>query len=373
MDHAAARRERLGRLLPQEGLDALLVSNPVNVTYLTGFTGDSSTVVLTRDRAILVSDPRYTGQIADECPGQETFIRPPTQRIAEATTEVIGKLGVRSVGFESGGLTVAEFENLRELAPTVDWKGAADRVEQLRLIKDEDELLRIRGAIDVAERAFSAFCALLRPQDTEMELCDALEANVRRAGGQGTSFPPIVAVGDRAALPHAPPTNRPVSASEILLVDWGASAHGYKSDLTRVLATRTKSSCARPVGDGGKLEEIYEVVRKAQEAAICAVRPGVEARAVDAAARKVIDAAGYGEAFNHGLGHGIGLQIHEGPSLRANSADVLAEGMVITIEPGIYLPGWGGVRLEDDVHVTADGCEVLTTAARDLWLLWPNR
>jgi Xaa-Pro aminopeptidase len=370
MDHAAERRERLVRLLPQEGLDALLISNPVNVTYLTSFTGDSSTVVLTPRRVLLVSDPRYTGQIADECPGLETFIRPPTQRIAEATAEVIDKLGVHAVGFESGGLTVAVYEHFRELAPAVDWKGAAGRVEELRLVKDDDELSRIRGAIAVAERAFTAFCALLRPQDTEIELCDALEANIRRAGGQGSSFPPIVAVGDRAALPHAPPTDRPVSASEILLVDWGASARGYKSDLTRVLATRTKSSCAPA---GGKLEEIYDVVRKAQEAAIRAVRPGVEARAVDAAARKVIDEAGYGDAFNHGLGHGIGLQIHEGPSLRMNSADVLAEGMVFTIEPGIYLPGWGGVRLEDDVRVTADGCEVLTTAAHDLGLLGANR
>jgi Xaa-Pro aminopeptidase len=366
MDHAAERRERLLPLLPHEGLDALFISNPVNVTYLTGFTGDSSTVVLTRDRVILVSDPRYTGQIAEECPGLETSIRPPTQRIAEASAEVLKKLGPRAVGFESNGLTVAEFENLRQLAPTLDWKGGADRVEQLRLIKDEDEVSRIRGAIAVAERAFTAFCALLRSEDTEIELCDVLEANVRRAGGQGTSFPPIVAVGDRAALPHAPPTERPVSASEILLIDWGASADGYKSDLTRVLATRTKSSCA-------KLEEVYEVVRQAQEAAIRAVRPGVEARAVDAAARKVIDEAGYGDAFNHGLGHGIGLQIHEAPALRANSAEVLAEGMVFTIEPGIYLPGWGGVRLEDDVRVTADGCEVLTTAPRDLWLLGANR
>ena len=195
MDHAAERRERLRPLLPQESVDGLLISNPVNVTYLTGFTGDSSTVVLTRDRAILVSDPRYTGQIADECPSLETYIRPPTQRIAEACAEVLKKLGLHSVGFESGGLTVAEFEHLRELAPTVDWKGAADRVERLRLVKDDDELSRIRGAIGVAERAFTAFCALLRSEDTEIELCDAMEANIRRAGGQGTSFPPITAVG----------------------------------------------------------------------------------------------------------------------------------------------------------------------------------
>jgi Xaa-Pro aminopeptidase len=233
------------------------------------------------------------------------------------------------------------------------------------MVKDDDELSRIRGAVAVAERAFTAFCALLRSEDTEIELCDAMEANIRRAGGQGSSFPPIVAVGDRAALPHAPPTDRPASASEILLVDWGASWRGYKSDLTRVLATRTKSSCARPGGGDAKLAEIYEVVRKAQEAAIRAVRPGVEGRAVDAAARAVIDEAGYGDAFNHGLGHGLGLQIHEGPSLRANSADVLAEGMVFTIEPGVYLPGWGGVRIEDDILVTDDGWERLTTLDRD--------
>ena len=242
MDHAAKRRERLVRLLPQEGLDALLISNPVNVTYLTGFTGDSSTFVLS-PAAPSWSATRGTGQIADECPGLETFIRPPTQRIAEATAEVIGNLGVRAVGFESGAVTVAEFENLRELAPAVDWKGAAGRVEQLRLVKDDDELSRIRGAVAVAERAFAALC-LLRPQDTEIELCDALEANIRRAGGQGTAFRPSW----RSAI--APPcrTRRQrsgtVSASEILLVDWGASARGYKSDLTRVLATRTKLSCA---------------------------------------------------------------------------------------------------------------------------------
>ena len=372
MDHAAARRERLARLLPDEGLDAFLISNPVNVTYLTGFTGDSSVVVLTRDRAVLVSDPRYTGQIADECPDLETHIRPPTKRIGEAAAEVLTKLGLRSVGFESGVVTVSEFDYLKEQAPAVEWKGAADRVERMRMVKDDDELARIRGAIAVAERAFTALCALLRPEDTEIELCDAMEANVRRAGGQGTAFPPIVAVGERAALAHAPPTDRPVSASGFLLVDWGAVVGGYKSDLTRVLATRTKSSFARG-DDRGKWEEIYSVVLNAQQAAIRAVRPGVDAKAVHAAAHDVITAAGYGDAFNHGLGHGIGLQIHEGPAVRANSTDVLAEGMVFTIEPGIYLRGWGGVRIEDDVRVTADGCEVLTSTPHDLWSLWASR
>jgi Xaa-Pro aminopeptidase len=371
MDYTAPRRDRLARLLSEEGVDAFLMSNPVSVTYLTGFTGDSSTVVLTRDRVILVSDHRYTGQIADECPELETHIRPPTQRIAEASVEVLGKLGCRTVGFESGVVTVAEFDYFKELAKTVEWKGVPDRVEKLRLVKDDDELARIRAAIAVAERAFAAFCALLRPDDTEIELCDAMEANVRRAGGQGTSFPPIVAVGARAALPHCPPTSQTVSASGHILIDWGAVAHGYKSDLTRVLATRTKSSFAQTGEDAAQLEGIHRVVRAAQEAAMRAARPGVEAKIVDAAARAVIADAGYGDYFNHGLGHGLGLQIHEAPFIRANTTDVLAEGMVFTVEPGIYLPGWGGVRIEDDVRLTADGCEVLTAASRDLWLLSP--
>ncbi len=347
-------------------MDAFLVSNPVNVTYLTGFTGDSSTVVLTRDRVVLVSDPRYVGQIADECPRLETHIRKPTTRIAEASVHVLNQLGCRSVAFESAVVTVAEFEYLKELAPTLSWKAGGDHVGKLRMVKDDDELGRIKDAIDVAQRAFTVLVALLRPEDTEIELSDAIEANVRRAGGQGTSFPPIVAVGERAALPHCPPTDRRVAESGLLLVDWGAVVRGYKSDLTRVLNTRTKSSFAQPDADAARLEEIHRVVRAAQDAAIRAVRPGAEAKDVDAAARGVIAGAGYGEYFNHGLGHGIGLQIHEAPWLRANSTDVLAEGMVFTIEPGIYLPGWGGVRIEDDVRVTADGCEVLTSTPREL-------
>ncbi len=367
MDHTAARRDRLARLLPEEGVDAFLISNPVNVTYLTGFTGDSSTVVLSRDRVVLISDARYVGQIADECPELETHIRKPTTRIVEASADVLKKLDYRSVGFESAVVTVAEFDQLKELAATVAWKPGADRVENLRMVKDDDELERIRDAIAAAERAFTDLVALLRPEDTEIELANALEANIRRAGAEAASFPPIVAAGERAALPHCPPTDKRVSASGLLLVDWGAVVRGYKSDLTRVLATRTKSSFTQ--SDAARLQELHRVGRAAQEAAIQAARPGVEAKAVDAAARGVIADAGYGDYFNHGLGHGLGLQIHEAPWFRATSTDVLAEVMVFTVEPGIYLPGWGGVRIEDDVRVTADGCEVLTSTPRDLSLV----
>jgi Xaa-Pro aminopeptidase len=369
VDYIAPRRERLARLLAQEGLDALLITNPVNVTYLTGFTGDSSVLVLRADRVLLVSDPRYVGQLADECPGLPLHIRPPAQKLPEAVAEALLRLGCRSVGFESAAVTVADLEGLRNLAPTVNWKPAADRVERLRMVKDASEVAEIRAAIDIAERAFIAFCALLRPEDREIDLYHAMEHYVRQAGGWGTAFPSIIAVAERAALPHAPPTERTVASGDLLLVDWGASGRLYKSDLTRVLDTRKTSTFSGRTGQSdevsraGRLEEIHAIVRRAQEAAIRAARPGVPAQVVDRAARSVISEAGFGDYFGHGLGHGIGLQIHEGPAVRPNSETPLEVGMVFTIEPGIYLPDWGGVRLEDDVLLTPDGCEVLTHLA----------
>jgi Xaa-Pro aminopeptidase len=357
MDYPAERRRNLARCLDAEGLDALLVSSPVNVTYQTGFTGDSSYLLLGRRQTVLVSDARFTQQLADECPGLETHIRPPARTLHQAAAEVLGRMGCRSVGFESNHLTVADLETLRDLAKAVDWMAGRDRVERLRAVKDPSEVAAIREAIGIAERAFTVFRALLRPDDREKDLCDALDHYMRRAGGQGASFPPIVAVGDRAALPHAPPTERAVAEADLVLIDWGASGRLYKSDLTRVLATRTISP---------KLKEVYRVVLTAQERAVRMIRPGVKAVDVDAEARGAIAEAGYGEHFGHGLGHGIGLQIHEAPMLRPNADAVLEAGMVITVEPGIYLPGWGGVRIEDDVLVTPDGCEVLTTVAKDL-------
>ncbi|HEY7154055.1 MAG TPA: Xaa-Pro peptidase family protein [Gemmataceae bacterium] len=367
MDYPAQRRERLSRLLADEGIDVLLLSSPVNVTYLTGFSGDSTVLLLTRDRVLLVSDSRYSGQLDEECPGLPVHIRSTTQKLPEAVAESLKRLGVRSVGFESGAVTVAEFEYLRELAPSLDWKGGGDRVERLRTIKDASEVAQIRTAIDVAERAFTAFRALLRPQDSEKDLCDLLEHYVRQAGGACTAFAPIVAAGERAALPHAPPTNRTAASGEMLLVDWGASAPLYKSDLTRVLDTRTTSTFSGTASaTTAKFADIYAIVLRAQEAALRAVRPGVAARDIDAAARSVIAEAGYGDYFGHGLGHGFGLQIHEAPWVRPNSETPIEAGMVFTLEPGIYLPGWGGVRIEDDVLVTPDGAERLTHLPRDL-------
>lgn len=366
MDYPAQRRERLIRHLGEEGIDALMVSNPISVTYLTGFTGDSSVLLLRRQDLLLVSDSRYTVQLAEECPGLPAHIRSTTQKLPEAVAQALQGFGIRSVGFESGAVTVAELELLRQLAPSLDWKGKADRVEHLRTVKDASELEQIRTAIDVAERAFTAFRSLLRLEDTEKDLCDAIEHYARRCGASGTSFPPIVAAGERAALPHAPPTSRTIASSELLLVDWGVSAPLYKSDLTRVLIPYKKSAFSgRASATTAKLHEVYSVVLQAQEAALRAIRPGVSTSAIDAVARAVIADAGYGDYFGHGLGHGIGLQIHEAPWLRPNADTPLEPGMVFTLEPGIYLPGWGGVRIEDDVLVTPDGGERLSHLPRD--------
>ena len=369
MPDFVGRRQRLWHTVQRDGLDGLLVTNPVNVSYLTGFSGESSYLALSAARALLISDGRFPEQIAEECPGLEAHIRPPTQAMAEVTGAILQGLGVHAVGYESAHLTVADFQGLGEQAKGITWAAAADRVEQLRQCKDADEVAQLREAIRLAERAFTMFRAMLRPSDCEKDLADALEMYVRRAGGKASSFPPIVAVGARAALPHAPPTARRVEEDPLLLVDWGACGAFYKSDLTRVLWSRHNGTASEPHGGPGKLEQVYQVVLDAQQRAIAAVHPGVAAFAVDAVARSCIADAGYGLYFSHGLGHGLGLQVHEEAlacTMRPERPKtVLESGMVVTIEPGIYLPGWGGVRIEDDILVTPDGAEVLTSCPKD--------
>ncbi|MCI0641253.1 MAG: M24 family metallopeptidase, partial [Gemmataceae bacterium] len=264
-------------------------------------------------------------------------------------------------------VTVADFEKYRDLTKTVNWKPGPDRVERLRQIKDAGEIEQIRAAIRMAEKAFAMFRAMLKPEDTEKDLADALESYVRRAGGQSSAFPPIVAVGARAALPHAPPTLKRISEAPLVLVDWGAHGPFYKSDLTRVLLTHNNvASVVRSQGVDPKIRDIYDVVLRAQAQAITTIRPGILAKDVDAAARNVITQAGYGDYFTHSVGHGIGMQVHETPVMRANTEIPLAPGMVVTIEPGIYLPGFAGVRIEDDVLVTPDGREVLSRVPKTL-------
>jgi len=384
MNYYSLRRQTLIRNLKKDpqGPDAALITCPVNVTYLSGFTGEASFIVVTPKASILISDTRFEAQIREECPeagkgGElELAIRSYNRTTMESTAEVLTKLGVKSVAVESNRISFAELEEIRTLVPRATFVPMADLVETLRIVKDMGEVEKIRDAVRVAERAYLMFIAMLRPADTEKDMVDALDSYMRRAGARCAAFPTIVAAGERGALPHAPPTSRQLEDSSKLLIDWGADLI-YKSDMTRTIrspfvTTPTRRNKFERVGFS--LEEVHEVVLAAQNAALAEIRPGAKAKDVDAAARKVIagtklrsdPSLKLSECFTHGLGHGIGLEIHEKPRLRPNSEDVLEAGMVVTVEPGLYLPGWGGVRIEDDVLVTRDGHTLLTSVPRDL-------
>lgn len=356
-DRFVTRRKKLAGKLRQTDAQALLVTNFTNVRYLTGFTGDDSFLLFQKDKPILISDSRYEDQISEECPDLDVFIRPSSETIISAVGKVVAAAKLRTLAVESTTTTVDQWRAIEDKVKPLELTAASGLVEELRMIKDADEISEIREAIRQAERGFAVLKASLVPEMTELQGAHLLEHAMRQFGALRASFDPIVAVGARAALPHGRPSDQTLSAAEFVLVDWGATnRRGYRSDLTRLLVTGKISP---------KLENLYRVVLTAQLAGIKAIRPGVTGREVDAAARDVIQQAGYGKKFGHALGHGIGLDIHEGPRLGASSTTELQPGMVVTVEPGIYLPGWGGIRIEDDVLVTRDGCEVLSSVPKD--------
>jgi Xaa-Pro aminopeptidase len=357
MDRHAQRRDKLRRLIRKVDVQALLVTNESNVTYLTGFTGDSSYLwIAANGRDILLTDTRYETQLETECPQLELIVRNSSTTQLDSIVRAARSNKTVKLGIESDSMTIGLAAEIIEKLPKVTLARTESLVESLRAIKDKSEIDEIRQAIWYAQRGFEILRASLRPEQTEREIANQLEFNLRKLGARACSFPPIVGVGPRAALPHGQPGDVRVGESDHVLIDWGAWGRLYRSDLTRVLVTARISP---------KLHRVYGVVLKAQQAAIDAIRPGVVAKEVDAAARGVIADAGFQRYFGHGTGHGIGLDVHEAPSLKPTTETALQPGMVITVEPGIYLPGWGGVRIEDDVLVTKDGHEVLTSVPKE--------
>jgi len=357
MDRYPSRLKRLRSLMRKAGLPSLLVSHTSNVTYLTGFTGDSSYLWVGSSEEILISDGRYTTQLEEECPGLRVHLRKVGERMASATSTALAAVKPATIGIEAGTMTVAVRDELAEKLPKAALAAAADLVEQLRQIKDKEEIASIRVAVEQAERAFRLVSAGVRGDATEKQIADQFEAALRHFGATGSCFPPIIAAGARSALPHARASEASIAGAEFVLIDWGARNGLYVSDLTRLWVTAKISP---------KLERVYRVVFEANRAAIAAIRPGATAQQIDAVARGVIHDAGFGANFTHGLGHGIGLDVHEEPRLSSTNQRPLEPGMVLTIEPGVYLPGWGGVRLEDDVLVTKSGAEVLSTLPKSL-------
>ncbi|WP_339728576.1 Xaa-Pro peptidase family protein [uncultured Gimesia sp.] len=356
-DYLAARQKKLISQLKRIGAEALLVTSETNVTYLTGFSGDSSYLLIGKGLTVLISDGRYSTQLEEECPGLDVYIRKATESMTVALEKVLKKSHLPKLGFESHVVTCDLLDALSSLTPAVQWIPVSGLIEELRMIKDASEIQEIREAVSQAQRGYEVLRAILTEEMTELQAAHELEHAMRRFGARQAAFDPIVAVGARAALPHAMPTEKRIGEAPFLLVDWGAmTQNGYRSDLTRMIVHgRTPA----------KFEKVYQTVLKAQVAAIKAIRPGVLCSEVDQTARDVIQKAGFGKHFTHSLGHGIGLDIHEGPRLGGNISTELKPGMIVTVEPGIYLPGWGGVRIEDDVLVTRTGHEVLTNVPKD--------
>jgi Xaa-Pro aminopeptidase len=339
-------------------LDALLVAFSPNLRYLSGFTGSNGALLVLPGRSILFTDPRYQIQAAQECTCKIRISKGPLVKDLLAT---LGKLGVKRIGYEPGRMTCDFFDSLKSrlplrasLEPVIGW------IEELRMVKSADELALIRRSVEINSRAFAQTVARLKPGTSERDLAAELEYRMRRLGAEKASFETIVASGVRSALPHAQPTAARLNPGDLVVIDMGAFVDGYASDMTRML------SVGAP---GAKEKRMYRAVLEAQLAAIDAVRPGVPTVRVDSAARRVLAGYGLDHVFIHSTGHGLGLEIHESPRLGKRDRGRLQAGMAITIEPGAYIEGFGGVRIEDTVVVTATGCEILTPTPKELHIV----
>ncbi len=333
--------------------DAMLVTDEINVGYLSGFTGDSSYLLIQPKRTSILTDGRYETQIAQECPSLSPAVRTSSKTMLQLVQEVLTGSGAKRIAIEAAHLDLHSFRQMAKSCPQQQWVETSGVVEACRMIKDTEEIATIRQSVRISEQTFRSVIAKLRADWSEREIAYEMEATMRFLGADGVSFPPIVAAGASGALPHYRPSDRSLSGDATLLVDWGAFYQGYASDLTRTLH-RPHASDA--------FCSAYQAVLAAQLAAIEAIRPGVDASAVDAAARETLAGAGLAEAFKHGLGHGIGLQIHESPRMSSISSETLQTGMVITVEPGVYFEGDFGIRIEDDVLVTKKGPDILSSA-----------
>ncbi len=357
MDHAL-RRARLAQGLSERGVEALLVTRLPNVRYLTGFTGSNGQLVVGEAGAVFLTDGRYEEQASREVPDLERAVY--RDGLAAAVRDACRRLSATRLGFEAAGLTVRAHGELLAALEDVELVALGPEVERLRWVKDGEELVALGRAQELTDLAFDHLLGLLREGVTEREVALELEVVMRRAGADGTAFEPIVAFGEHAAEPHHRPTDRPLSRGDVVKLDFGAEVAGYHADMTRTVALGEPPA---------ELREAHGLVLRAQRAAVAALAAGVPAAEVDRAARAVIADAGYGERFPHGLGHGVGLEVHEGPTLRASSEDVLPAGAVVTVEPGIYLPGLGGIRVEDMVVVEDGGGRVLGASTRELVVL----
>jgi Xaa-Pro aminopeptidase len=352
-----ARQKKLREHLATTRFDALLISHLPNIRYLCGFTGSAGFLLVEEAGSVFFTDVRYDTQAHDEVQGAKVVVA--RKSVLQAVGEFLIRRKRRGwvLGVEAEHFTLAARKRFQDLLPAgMRLKASASHVERLRLVKDADELKRIRSAVGLGARLFERVLEVLRPGVKEVDVAAEMELTARRAGAEAMSFPTIIASGARSALPHGRASDQPIKPGAFVVCDFGVILAGYCSDQTRTVWVGSPKQEAR---------NAYEAVLEAQQAAVAAVRPGVSVGEVDAAARKVLRKRGLGRYFTHSTGHGVGLEIHEAPRVASGQKEVLQPGMVITIEPGVYFPGKWGVRIEDMVAVTSGGCDVLTPTGKD--------
>ena len=353
------RLNKLRAKLVEEELDGILITQAANRRYLSGFTGSAGTLIISLDRAVLATDFRYYQQVEKQAPDFELARLSDENKFDDVLPVLVGEMACQKLGFESDDVSFAAHQRLRDMLPDdVELAPIAGIVEDIRAEKDDGELYFLQRAIDVTDAAYSHIAASMQPGMTEREVAWELESFIRTHGADELTFMQVGS-GPNGAMPHALLSDRVIEIGSPVVIDMGAIISGYTSDLTRTIALGEASE---------QYKEVYEVVRQAHEAAVQGVRPGMTGKEADALARDVIEQAGYGDKFGHSLGHGVGLVIHEAPGLsrrRDDDKDKLRAGMVFTIEPGIYLPGEFGVRLEDIVVLEEDGARVLSHAVKE--------
>ncbi|EIJ78829.1 proline dipeptidase [Bacillus methanolicus PB1] len=339
------------------GIDGILITSSYNRRYMTNFTGSAGVVLIGIENAQFITDFRYTEQAAKQCEGYEIVQHKGS--IPDEVAEQVKKLGIKKLGFEQDHLSYSSFKAY-EKAVGAELVPVSSVVEKLRLIKTESEIKILKEAADIADAAFKHILEFIRPGVTELEVSNELEFFMRKAGATSSSFDIIVASGYRSALPHGVASEKIIESGDFVTLDFGAYYKGYVSDITRTV------SVGKP---DEKLKEIYDIVLEAQLRGMAGIKPGMTGKEADALTRNFIAEKGYGEYFGHSTGHGIGLEVHEGPALSIKSDIVLEPGMVVTVEPGIYIPGLGGVRIEDDTLITKDHNETLTHSTKELIIL----
>ncbi|MEE9166438.1 MAG: aminopeptidase P family protein [Candidatus Neomarinimicrobiota bacterium] len=358
MSRIEQRVDRLRERLAKNSLHGILVTNLANVQYLSGFTGTAGTCLILMDKAYFISDGRYLIQSEEQVKGMHIVIgREPHPEIIKNNGLIPNGL---SLGFEGDHLVVGRMNQIEEFFPGCQWISTSRFVEELAAVKDETELGAIRSAVEITDKTFEQIVPELRPGATERGIASKISYLYKMLGAQGDAFDPIVAAGPNSALPHAVPTDREFQAGDFVILDFGARYGGYCADMTRTVVIGNATDRHR---------EVYDVVREAQSRGCEAATDGISCRELDSATRDYITEKGYEEFFVHNTGHGLGREVHTMPRLSQSSKDTLLENYVVTIEPGIYIKDWGGVRIEDDVLIKKDGCEILNRSTKELLIL----